>query len=73
MTTSRKKNIFFFILTKDMDVSLLSKNKQLNIIFKCFQFTNQSVFFTRTSNKRPSLKFFELIWNLLKRLKEGGS
>ena len=56
-----------------MGISLLSKNKQLNIIFKCFQFTNQSVFFTRKSNKRPSLKFFELIWNLLKRLKEVGS
>ena len=28
---------------------------------------------TKASNKRPSLKLLELKWNLLKRLKEGGS
>ena len=50
---------------------LFSKNKNI-FIFKTFQFTKQPMF-TRTSNKCTSLKLLELKWNLLKRLKEGGS
>ena len=69
-------NSFFLqFFPTDMDMSLFSKKNKNICIFKSFQFTKQSVFFwfTKTSNKGPSLKLLVLKWNLLKQLKERGS
>ena len=57
-----------------MDISFSSKKQEYLYFQKFLVYKALSVsYFTRTSNKHPSLKLLELKWNLLKRLKEGGS